>query len=246
MVESTEVCNFANNTTFFACDKDLNYLINILEHDSLLAIEWFENNYMKLNQEKCNLVVSENKFENIWADIDHAKIWESPKQKLLVVVIDRDLSFDGYVSSLCRKAGKKLSALARLSHYMSLKQRRVLMKSFIEAQFGYCQLIWMFHTPELNRKINQIHERALRIVYRDNSSSFTELLKKDNSVCIHYRNIQSLAIELYKVKHTIPSSLILDIFPLRSVDYNLRTQTDFIKSFFCFKAPLLLKFLRTK
>ena len=103
------------------------------------------------------------------------------------------------------------------------------MKSFIEAQFGYCQLIWMFHTPELNRKINQIHERALRIVYRDNSSSFTELLKKDNSVCIHYRNIQSLAIELYKVKHTIPSSLILDIFPLRSVDYNLRTQTDFIK-----------------
>ena len=75
------------------------------------------------------------------------------------------------------------------------------MKSFIEAQFGYCQLIWMFHNRELNRKINHIHERAIRIVYRDNSSSFTELLKKDNSVCIHYRNIQSLAIELYKVKH---------------------------------------------
>ena len=103
------------------------------------------------------------------------------------------------------------------------------MKSFIEAQFGYCQLIWMFHNRELNRKINHIHERALRIIYRDNSSSFTELLKKDNSVCVHYRNIQSLAIELYKVKHTILNSLILDIFPLRSVDYNLRTQTDFRK-----------------
>ena len=87
----------------------------------------------------------------------------------------------------------------------------------------------MFHSRELNRKINHIHERALRIVYRDNSSSFTELLKKDNSVCIHYRNIQSLAIELYKVKHTISNSLILDIFLLRSEDYNLRTQTDFIK-----------------
>ena len=58
------------------------------------------------------------------------------------------------------------------------------MKSFIEAQFGLCQLIWMFHTRELNRKINHIQERALRIVYRDNSSSFTELLKKDNSVGI--------------------------------------------------------------
>ena len=68
---------------------------------------------------------------------------------------------------------------------MSLNQRRVLMKSFIEAQFGYCQLIWMFHTRELNRTINRIHERALQIAYRNNSSSFTELLKKDNSVCIH-------------------------------------------------------------
>ena len=154
-------------------------------------IEWFENNYMKLNQEKCHRLVSGNNYENIWAKIGHAKIWGSPKQKSIGVVIDRDLSFGGYVSSLCRKAGKKLSTLARLSHYMSLNQRRVLMKSFIEAQFGYCQLIWMFRTRELNRTINGIHERALQIAYRNNSSSFTELLKKDNSVCIHYRNIQS-------------------------------------------------------
>ena len=121
LVESTEVCNFADDTTFFACEKGLNSLIKRLEHDSLAAIEWFENNYMKLNPKKCHLLVSGNKFENIWTEIDHAQIWESPKQKLLGVVIDRDLSFDGYVSSLYRKAGKKLSALARLSNYMSLK-----------------------------------------------------------------------------------------------------------------------------
>ena len=152
------------------------------------------------------------------AEIGHAKTWESPKQKLLGVAIDRHFSFDGYVSSLCRKAGKKRSALARLSHYMSLKPRSLLMKSFMEAQFGYCQLIWMFHTRELNRKVNHIHQRALRIVNRHNSSSFTELLKKDNSVCIHYRNIESLAIQLYKVKHIVSNSLMLDIFPLRLVD----------------------------
>ena len=138
-----------------------------------------------MNQEKCHRLVSGNKYENICAKIGHAKIWGSPKQKSINVVIDRDLSFGGCVSSLCGKAGKKLSALARLSHYMSLNQRRVLMKSFIEAQFGYCQLIWMFRTRELNRTINRIHERALQIACRNNSSSFTELLKKDNSVCIH-------------------------------------------------------------
>ena len=43
----------------------------------------------------------------------------------------------------------------------------------------------MFHTTELNRRINHIHKRALRMAYRDNSSSFIELLKKDNSVCLY-------------------------------------------------------------
>ena len=54
LVDYTEVCNFADDTTFFACDKDLVPLINRLEHDGLLAIEWFQNNYMKLGDNKSN------------------------------------------------------------------------------------------------------------------------------------------------------------------------------------------------
>ena len=55
LAESTNVCNFADNPTIYACDKDLNSLINRLENDSYLAIEWFENNFVKLNQDKCHL-----------------------------------------------------------------------------------------------------------------------------------------------------------------------------------------------
>ena len=63
--ECTEVCNFADDATFYACNKDLHLLINRLEHGSLLVIEWFENNHMKLNQGKCHLLVSVYKHENI-------------------------------------------------------------------------------------------------------------------------------------------------------------------------------------
>ena len=93
LVEFTEVCNFADDTTFFACDKDLKTLISRLEHDSHLAIEWFERNYMKANQEKCHLLVSGYKHKNIWAQVAGVKVWESSKQKLLGVVIDRDYRF---------------------------------------------------------------------------------------------------------------------------------------------------------
>ena len=84
---------------------------------------------------------------------------------------------------------------------MSFQQTRLLMKSFVEAQFGYCPFVWMFHGTEINRKINHIHERSLRIAYRDYNSSFKDLLQKDNSVCIHHRNIQSLAIELFNSEY---------------------------------------------
>ena len=51
-----------------------------------------------------------------------------------------------------------------------------------------------------DNRINHLHERALRIVYNDNVSTFEKLLGKDNSVTIHVRNLRILATELYKTK----------------------------------------------
>ena len=122
---------------------------------------------MKLNEGKCHLIFEGYKRESIWAKIGDARIWESNKQKLLGVHIDRTLYFDEHVSNSCKKAGRKLSVLARLPSYMTLTQSKVLMKSFIEAQFGCCPPVWMFHGRVLNRKIDHLHERSLRIVDTD-------------------------------------------------------------------------------
>ena len=72
------------------------------------------------------------------------------------------------------------------------------MKFFVTSQFSYFLLIWKFHSSRLNNKINSVHERALRITHQDNTSTFQELLKKDNSVSIHHRNLQVLATEMFK------------------------------------------------
>ena len=119
--------------------------------------------------------------------------------------------------------GKKLSVLARLSNFMWTNKETFLMKAFIESQFGYCPLIWMFHSRGVNNKINHLHERSLRIVYKDNISSFEDLLKKDRSFTIHQRNIQSLAIELFKVKGNLSNNIMYDIFQTRKINYNLRS-----------------------
>ena len=67
LTEFAKVCNFADDTTFFVCDKDLHSLIKRPKNDSLLATEWFQNNNMKLNQDKCRLLLSGYEHENVWA-----------------------------------------------------------------------------------------------------------------------------------------------------------------------------------
>ena len=98
------------------------------------------------------------------------------------------------------------------------------MKSFVISQFNYCPLIWMMHNRALDNKINHIHKRALRIVYDDYSSSFEDLLNKDKSVTIHQRDLQQLAIEIFKVKIGIAPIIINGIFSfVENNTYNLRS-----------------------
>ena len=130
------------------------------------------------------------------AKIEDFTIKNSTEEKLSEIKCYSNLSFESHVTSLCKTTSQKLHA--KLSHYMDLNKRRNLMKIFITSQFSYCQLIWMFHSRNLNNKINRIHERARRLVYQNNLG-FAELLDLDNSVTVHQKNLQVLATEIYKV-----------------------------------------------
>ena len=75
----------------------------------------------------------------------------------------------------------------------------------------------MFHNRTLNNKINRLHERALRLVYKDENLSFEELLDLDKSVTIHHRNLQRLAIEMFKVKNNLSPTPFQKISMIRSI-----------------------------
>ena len=70
----------------------------------------------------------------------------------------------------------------------------------------------MFHDRNVNSKINRLHEKALRMLYKDDCSTFNELLIKDRSVSVYNRNIHRVAIEMYKSKHGLSPELLKDIF----------------------------------
>ena len=96
------------------------------------------------------------------------------------VLIDKDLKFDEYVLSQCKKAGKSISALSTISKFMTFAQRRKIMKAFTESQFDYCRLVWKFYGRQTNACITHIHKRKLRAaVYNDGISPSEELLGRN-------------------------------------------------------------------
>ena len=116
------------------------------------------------------------------------------------------------METVCKKASQKLNALSRLCTFIPLYKRKLLMNAFFESQFSYSPLVWMFHSRQVNSKVNSLHYRALRMVYFDETSSFEELLIKDGSVKIHHRNLQVLAIEMFKVIKGMSPTFMNDIF----------------------------------
>ena len=79
----------------------------------------------------------------------------------------------------------------------------------------------MFHSRNLNNKINWIHEQALRLVYQ-NSLSFSELLYLNNSVTVHQKNLQILVTEIYEIKNGIATEIMKGVFKLQNPSYNLQ------------------------
>ena len=211
-IRNTHPCNFADDTSLNSFDMSLEEVLRNLEHDTLSFIIWFEINFMKLNQDKCHFLTGANTNEHLWLKVGDEMIWESSEEKLLGVTIDKNLNFNAHLSKLCRKVAQKVSALARVSKLLPFHRKRLLLKTFIESQFSYCPLIWMFCSRKLNKRIDHIHERALRLVYEDYKSSFEELLHKDKSVTIHHRNIKYLALEMFKVSKDISPPFMKEIF----------------------------------
>ena len=217
--EGSNITNYADDNSPFSCNTNTNTVIEKLEHDTKALLEWFKNNGLKANPDKFHLILSDSDNKHS-IEIDDVTIFNRNDEKLLGINIDNKLSFDHHVAELCRKASQKLHALARMSHFMDTKQREIIFKSFIYSQFGYCPLVWMFHSRKMNSRINKIHERALRIIYGDKNTTFRELLSKYNCFTIHERNIQNLAIELYKVVNGISPDIMSEVFPLKkSVKY---------------------------
>ena len=99
----------------YICGNNLDFVLIKLEENS---IGWFENNYMKMNSNKCHLFLSRKKIEHLWAKRGNNRILKNRNVKLSCITTDNELKFDEHPSNICLKANKKISALTIIRKYL--------------------------------------------------------------------------------------------------------------------------------
>ena len=102
---NTNVCNLADDTTPYACDKDLGTLIQNLESDISSVMDWFQANFMMLNAAKCHFLLSgpKNVVEHTYVKVGEQVIWESQNEKLLGLTVDKTQKFQDHVHIMIKK-----------------------------------------------------------------------------------------------------------------------------------------------
>ena len=85
-IQDVDICNYPDDTTIYTCDKTLRNITHRLENDCSVALEWFSDNFMKLNADKYHLLV-------LWPSSDdpvtvrmlNSEVANSSEEKLLGV-----------------------------------------------------------------------------------------------------------------------------------------------------------------
>ena len=211
---------YADDNTPYTYSSNIKNVLDNLQGALEKMFHWFSTNHMVANGGKCHLLTSSKTPVDI--HISNTEILNEERVKLLGVNLEDRFNFDFHVNTLLKKASKKYRALLRVYNYMNKKKRLILMNAVITSQFSYCPLVWMSHSGTMNNRISKIHEKALKLICKDETNlSLDDLLKKDKSVNIHQRNLQILATEIYKVRNDLGPEIMKDIFHFVQKRYNL-------------------------
>ena len=216
------IFNYADDNTL---SKTGDNCLNIVENDVDTACNWFNTNYMSANPDKfqCMAMGRGKRFDTHFT-IETKMILPVPQIKVLGVMLDNDMKYSSHIRNICVKASRQLNVLKRLSKYLNEQSRYAVYMSFMSSTFQYCPVVWMFCGKVNGNKLEKLHERALRFIYKDNTSGYDELLLRSKILSLGLQRLRYLAIEVFKCIRGMNPPYLNEMFTIKDQPYNFRDQ----------------------
>jgi hypothetical protein len=223
---NSKVYNYADDNTLCCSETDLNILKQKLVLDCQHAMKWFEINSMKANASKFQLMYltrsNQNMIGNDTLRIGDAEIKPAQSVNILGVEIDKDLKFNMHIDEVCRQTGKQINALKRIRHYLDKECKMTIYNSYINSNFNYCSVIWMFSNKSNRDKLERTNKRALRFATAKENLSYESICQEEGQLSIYRKCVKSTAILMYKARKGISPCYVNELFSLQESQYEMR------------------------
>ena len=132
-VEKCTLYNYADDNTLSLHTTDFDLLLEGLQHDSKILIDWFSFNCMKANPDKFQAIAvgKQTSLRNPTFNVNNSVISCEDVVKLLGVDIDFNLTFDSHIKNICKKAGQQINVLKRIGKNLSVSGQRLYSVRFV-------------------------------------------------------------------------------------------------------------------
>ncbi len=209
MSRCCSIYNYADDNTICSFSRSHDEVIAALERSLAVMLEWFEHNHMNANPDKFQFILFDKSGSNNYTiDINGNCIKSQNVVKLLGVHVDRHLNFTEHISEMCKKAGRKLNVLCRLSNILGTDAKHAIFNGFVMSQFAYCSCIWHFCSKKDSRKIEKIQERALRYVFGDFNSTYKELRLRNDQSLVYVQRLRETPSDIRRRVYGMSSIMI--------------------------------------
>ena len=223
-IKHCDLYNYADDNTLSFHSPNFDDVVNVLQQESNILINWFHFNCMQANPEKFQAIaVGKKSFDKSPIfQIGTANISCDEVVKLLGVDIDFMLNFDCHIKNICKKAVQQLNILKRIGKNLSKLNRLTIFHTFVLSNFNFCPLSWHFCSETNTKKIEKIQERALGFVYQDYEASYENLLIKAKMPTQHIRRIRTMALETFKILNGLAPPVLSNLVKKQDHKYNFR------------------------
>ena len=218
-----DLYNYADDNTLSYCHKEIKVVESHLTLASRTAIKWFKDCFMQANADKFQVALFTRCADaQIKINLEDTELNNQDCVRLLGLYIDRYLTFNHHVSEICKKAGRQLNGLARLSKVLSEESKYKIFYAFIISNFMYCPVVWHMCSKTDTKKMEKVQERSLRFVFGDFESDYLALLDRCERSSLYIDRLRFLVTEIYKVLNGLTPTFLCDIFIPKEHQYNFR------------------------
>ena len=192
--------------------------MSAINSDLELVDNWYDENGLKRNNSKYQAIVMGK------SDAIPDFKCENSSIPVTKETINNKLTFDNHVAKICRKVSQQIAVLKRMKKMLPFETRRDRYLTFILLHFNYCSETWNFCSESATDKLERLNERAIRFVFRDTYTSYSELLNALGLSSLKQQRLIKITLSIFNAVHNslAPKSIQDLIVHRKNVSYNLR------------------------